>query len=284
MLIRMPLLRSASRFGRSLAALALAALSAQTARAEAKTLYFPHQDERLLQPWQKNGGAALLPAGAGPEQRVPLVVFLHGTNSAGDQYLWMGGRKDLRPLARRLVESEQVQPFVLAAPSQTKNAALASRVWKDFDLSQFVEDVVKATEGQVGIDRERVVLAGHSGAGCNPSGGLAGNYWSASTPLPLALISIDPCLDAKMGRAFTQRPSEVPLLLWWQSAVWTREPAKFSAVLMSSKPEGRVDRLVELPPVGANPHNGIVPVALERALRELFPVEQLQAAHSPPND
>jgi hypothetical protein len=242
-----------------------------TTMAEAKTVYFQHEDARFLHRYQRNGGAAVVPERVPADQPLPLVVFLHGTNSTSEPHLWMGGGgKDLRPLATRLIGSGQVKPFVLAAPSQTKNAALAAKVWQDFDLHRFVEDVVTATSGQVTIDREGVVLAGHSGAGCNPNGGLATDFWSAGLPLPLALVSIDPCLDRKMGGAFARRPVEVPLLLWWQPAIWVREPAKFTAALSLGKPEQRVDRVLELPPMGANPHDAILPVALESALRELF--------------
>ena len=241
------------------------------APAEAKTLYFPHQDARFLYRFQRNGGAAVVPEGASPEQPLPLVVFLHGTNTSSEPHMWLGGGgKDLRPLVRRLIESGQVSPFVLAAPSQTKNAGLAATVWQGFDLNGFVDDVVHATDGVTTIDRTRVVLAGHSGAGCNPSGGLAADFWSAGVPLPLALVSIDPCLDRKMGGAFARRPTEVPLLLWWQPAIWVREPAKFEAALARDKPEERVDRLRELPPRGLNPHEAILPIAFESALRELF--------------
>jgi hypothetical protein len=237
----------------------------------AKTLYFPHRDARFLYPYQRNGGAALVPTSAGTEAPLPVVVFLHGTNPTSEPHLWLGGGgKDLRPLVQRLIDGGEVSPFVFAAPSQTKNAGLARKVWQDFDLNQFVDDVVRATLGQVTIDRSRVVLAGHSGAGCNPSGGLAADYWSAGMPLPLALISVDPCLDRKMGGAFARRPVEVPLLLWWQPAIWVREPAKFTAALANEKPAERVDRVRELPPMGSNPHEAILPVALESALRELF--------------
>jgi hypothetical protein len=246
-----------------------------SAPASAKTLYFPHNDARFLYRFQRNGGAAVVPEGVTPDQALPVVVFLHGTNPTSDTHMWLGGGgRDLRPLVKRLIESGQVRPFVLAAPSQTKNAGLAATVWQGFDLNAFVDDVARATSGVVTIDRSSVVLAGHSGAGCNPSGGLAADFWSAGVPLPLALVSIDPCLDRKMGGAFARRPSEVPLLLWWQPAIWVRQPAKFEAALKRDKPEQRIDRVRELPPMGANPHEAILPVAFESALRELFGNQQ----------
>lgn len=249
----------------------VATLIAGAAAAEAKTVYFPHNDTHFLYRFQRNGGAAVVPEQAPADQALPLVVFLHGTNPTSEPHMWLGGGgRDLRPMVKRLIESGQVKPFILAAPSQTKNAGLAAKVWQGFDLNAFVNDVVKATEGAVTIDRTQVVLAGHSGAGCNPNGGLAADFWSAGVPLPLALVSIDPCLDRKMGGAFARRPTEVPLLLWWQPAIWIRQPAKFQAALTRDKPEERVDRVRELPPMGANPHEAILPIALESALRELF--------------
>ncbi|RYZ04023.1 MAG: hypothetical protein EOO73_25560 [Myxococcales bacterium] len=261
-----------SRFRRCLAVLAGLGASWGAAPAHAKTLYFPHQDATFLHRFQRNGGAAVVPEEPQPEGAgLPLVVFLHGTNPTSEPHMWLGGGgRDLRPLAKRLIDSGEVAPFVLAAPSQTKNASLAATVWQNFDLNAFVEDVVRATEGVTRIDRKRVVLAGHSGAGCNPRGGLASDFWSAGSPLPLALVSIDPCLDRKMGGAFARRPTEVPLLLWWQPAIWIRQPAKFQAALLQDKPEQRVDRVRELPPMGSNPHEAILPVAFESALRELL--------------
>ena len=259
------------RLGRTIGVATGALWLGWAAPAGAKTLYFPHQDDHFLYRFQRNGGAAVLPEAATPGGALPLVVFLHGTNPSSEPHMWLGGGgRDLRPLVKRLLDSGQVEPFVLAAPSQTKNAGLAATVWQGFDLNGFVDDVVQATAGQVNIDRARVVLAGHSGAGCNPKGGLAADFWSAGVPLPLALVSIDPCLDRKMGGAFARRPTEVPLLLWWQPAIWVRQPAKFEAALALDKPDARVDRLRELPPTGANPHEAILPIAFESALRELF--------------
>jgi hypothetical protein len=267
------------RLQRAIGLLAGAVTLAWAAPSSAKTLYFPHQDARFLYRFQHNGGAAVLPTSTSPAEPLPLVVFLHGTNTTSEPHMWLGGGgKDLRPLVKRLIDSGQVKPFVLAAPSQTKNAGLAATVWQGFDLNSFVDDVARATEGQVTIDRTRVVLAGHSGAGCNPSGGLAADFWSAGVPLPLALVSIDPCLDRKMGGAFARRPTEVPLLLWWQPAIWVRHPAKFEAALALDKPEQRVDRVRELPPTGANPHEAILPVAFESALRELFGTDATSAS------
>lgn len=238
----------------------------------AETRYFPHADERYLYAHQRNGAAALLPESAAPGVAVPLVIFLHGTNSIGEPHLWLGGgSRDLRPVAARLMEERKVRPFVLAGPSQTKGAALARTLWSGFDLDAFVNDVVAATQDTLQIDRSKVVVAGHSGAGCNPTGGLATQFWAAATVSPFALASIDPCLDDEMGGALAKRPAEMPLLVWWQSAIWARDPEAFWAALVAGKPVERVDRMTRLMAHGPNPHDAIVPTAFEAMLRDLLP-------------
>ena len=236
--------------------------------------YFAHEDQRYLQQHQRDGGAALVPENVAPEASVPLVVFLHGTNASGDLHRWLGGGEgDLRPLATRLMNKGKVRPFVLAGPSQTKAASLARTLWADFDLHAFVEDVARATADVVQIDRRQVVFAGHSGAGCNPTGGLATDFWTDARQAPFAIVPIDPCLDAEMGKALARRPSTVPVLVWWQSAIWSRSQDEFWSSLVADKPSERVDRMTELRAAGPNPHHSIVSPAFAQMVSELLPVE-----------
>jgi hypothetical protein len=234
------------------------------------TIYFAHNDSTYLRPGQQAGGAALVPEQVEPDA-LPLVVFLHGTNPKGDLHLWLGGGgRDLRPAAERLYRSPKLQPFVLAGPSQTRAASHGTSLWQSFDLSAFVEDVARALDGKATIDRSAVVFFGHSGAGCNPLGGLASDFWSKGSVLPRALLAVDPCLDAQMGAAFARRPAVVPIWVMWQSSMWPRQPTAFRKALQQGRPEGRVDQLEELRVGGTNAHDTILPVALERAARELF--------------
>ena len=83
-----PLLRRLARLG-GVAALLASVFGASSA--DAKTVYFPHQDSRFLYAFQKNGGAAVVPEGVSSEQPLPLVVFLHGTNSTAETHVWLGG-------------------------------------------------------------------------------------------------------------------------------------------------------------------------------------------------
>lgn len=240
-----------------------AALFTADAGGAEQTLYFAHDDERLLLDNQRHGGAAFFSTAGGHDRALPLIVFLHGTNEAGELHLWMGGgKRDLRPLASDLVANRKAPPFVLAAPSQTRAAGVPRALWEGFDLARFVGDVARATAGRVAIDGSRVVVIGHSGAGCNPTGGLAGA--ASSSSVPAFIVSVDPCLDAEMGGVFARRPSSVPLSVWWQSAVWARSPDRFWAALTAKKPTGRVDRMTKLPVRGADAHDAIVPLVLER--------------------
>jgi hypothetical protein len=233
-----------------------------------QTLYFPHQDEQLLLASQQHGGAVFFSEKLAAGRAVPLIVFLHGTNEDGELHLWLGGGdRDLRPLASELMRSRRAPPFVLAAPSQTRGAAQPRTLWSAFELSSFVQDVERATAGRIKIDRGKVVLTGHSGAGCNPMGGLAST--TSKGIKPLAVVSIDPCLDAELGAAFAQRPATLPLTVFWQSAVWPRSPDQFWAALTTDKPAQRVDRMMKLAVSGATAHDAIVPLALEQIAQGL---------------
>lgn len=246
------------------------AFTAYASAVAAETRYFPFEDERYLWPGQHDGGAVLLPDGVDAESPAPLLVFLHGTNAAAAPHLWLGGGgRDLRLLANRLMLEGKARPFVLAGPSQTKAAVATHTLWNDFDLGTFVDSVALATHDRVQIDRELVVLVGHSGAGCNSGGGLATDFWVGKVR-PRGLVLVDPCLDEKMGSAMARRPAVVPLTVWWQSVMWQRSPVAFWTALTADKPEQRVDRMVELPAVGSNPHESIVPMAFERTVLELF--------------
>ncbi|RYZ07572.1 MAG: hypothetical protein EOO73_11375 [Myxococcales bacterium] len=64
----------------------------------------------------------------------------------------------------------------------------------------------------------------------------------------------------------SRRPAEVPLTVWWQSAVWPRSPSSFWAKLTERKPPERVDPLLELKLAGPRAHDDILPLAV-RALR-----------------
>ncbi len=259
--------------------IAFGILAPAGANASPETVYFDHDDERYLVPSQHDGGAALVPDGS--HAPLPLLVFLHGTNPTQALHYWLGGGgRDLRPMAARLVKSKRVRPFILAGPSQTRGAAHGRNLWTRFELDRFVEDVARALDGRATIDRDTVIFLGHSGAGCNPRGGLATNFWSRGRVVPRLLVSIDPCLDAELGQAFARRPPAVPLWVMWQSKAWPRQPAAFERALTERAAPGRVDRIERLDVTTPNSHESILPLAFERAIREILTVPRQQGGAS----
>jgi len=247
----------------------MCAFSAAPSAFAAETVLFPHDDEALLDAGQRRGGAAFLPSGTeAGGQPLPLVVFLHGTNASGTLHLWLGGGgRDLRPIAESLVLSGIVPPFVLAGPSQTRSAALARRLWSGVDLARFTSDVRDALATRVVVDDKRIFLVGHSGAGCNPSGGLASSFRADERVRPAAVVAIDPCLDRGMGQAFALQSPDVPLWLYWQTDVWQRDMIGWVAATSARSAPSQVRTLFGL---GTNPHDAIVPAAFALAVRELL--------------
>ncbi|PIO06974.1 hypothetical protein COT47_02005, partial [Candidatus Woesearchaeota archaeon CG08_land_8_20_14_0_20_43_7] len=99
----------------------------------------------------------------------PLVVMLHGANTAGVKNLMISSVHDVPSVAKGLIVTNQIKPVIIAAPSQTKDAG-ASLLWpsSDFDLVTFVNEVEKtlaANNAGVTIDKTSVSVFGHSSAG-----------------------------------------------------------------------------------------------------------------------
>jgi hypothetical protein len=153
-------------------------------------------------------------------------------------------------------------------------------LWTRFDLDRFVADVERALGGRAAVDPEAVIVLGHSGAGCNASGGLTTDFWSQGRIAPRSLVSIDPCLDEELGHAVARRPSTVPLWVMWQAREWPRQLGAFERALSAHEAPGRLDRIEKMDVTGPNPHEAILPLALERAVRELLALSPQQGGAS----
>ena len=207
---------------------------------------FAFEDERWLAPGQHEGGLAHVFDEA-PDP-APLLVWLHGTNEGGPLHRGLGAPGfDLRTFVPRTM--------IVAAPSQTRDAASGSRLWIGFDLTAFVS----AVEGATGraVDRARVIVAGHSGAACSAAGGLLAPLGAV---VPSAVIAIDGCLDARFGALFGALGERTAVHVFHQTRTWPRDPRAFAQAFA-----GR-GSFVELTVVGDSPHEDIVPLALERVL------------------
>ncbi len=268
--------------------LTLAALSLLCERPSwAAWIDFSYRDQQLLLPGQSQGARIWIPEGGRRGRTLTLVVLLHGLNKKQRMFPLFGGIEsvDVPGVAQGLLREGRVRPdFVLAGPTQTAGAETSSTLWRHFDLPDFVRAVRRRLPRGVRI-AERVVVMGHSGAGCSSAGGL---WWIASRygNHLRALATMDTCMDAAFGRHLhrylwrPERNQRVWLLNFWQSG-WERPVADFEAALelermQEDAPRGLHD-LARSPRrwlsarVDGLGHDRIVGRIFEEALLRLFP-------------
>lgn len=201
---------------------------------------FPFDDQKRLAAGQKNGGRAHVPAGLSTP--APLLVYLHGNNESGLMH---------RGFADAVAGASGV---VVAAPSQTVNAK-GSSLWGGFDLDAFVSAVEAATG--VTIDRSRVVVAGHSGAGCSSGAGIFTTYRNVR---PRLIVDVDGCMNGVYGSMLGALADKgFAVAAYYQDITWKRDFAGFAKALGS---RGVVEQIKG--PFKGNPHDEIVKLALER--------------------
>lgn len=241
------------------------ALLGSPAVAASTTTTFPFEDGRYLRSTDRDGGLVHAPSSKDP---LPLLVFLHGVNEAGPLHFGLGGGPfDLRSVADDLLSKGATRTFAVAGPSQNKDAWTGSKLWSGFDLDAFVDATESALGGR--IDRSMVVVAGHSGAGCNQTGGLLAPRGKI---VPRAILALDTCMDAAFGKLFGEASRSAPVLVFHQTAIWKRDVGPFTAAFDAAREDadGAIEKL-EVP--GPDPHNDIALVALRKALPRLLPIE-----------
>ena len=159
-------------------------------RATGTTIAFPYEQRRLLH--SRNGSGGLAYVTSGELERgaaLPVVVFLHGMNADEQMHPWFSSPSgDLRAVVEPLVASGSVAPFILAAPTQTRFATGATVMWPRFDLADFLDATDRALDGLAHVDRGRVIVVGHSAAGCNVEGGILGEGVRASKAMAILAI------------------------------------------------------------------------------------------------
>lgn len=235
-------------------------LLASSAVAAPRTTTFAYDDGRLLRDGEQEGG--LVHADRNDKGDLPLVVFLHGVNESGPLHRGLGGAFDVRPALDELRTNNGVAPFVLAGPSQTKEAWSGARMWSNFDLDAFVT----AVSVQVPIDTSRVILAGHSGAGCNAKGGI---YAPRGKIVPMAILALDTCMDAGFGKLLGDAAKTTAVHAFWQSSIWPRDVDAFRKAIEQAS--GSPASITKLAATGANPHESIAALALKTTLPTLLP-------------
>jgi hypothetical protein len=259
-------------------AAASTALGSASASAAAPTtsVTFPFEDARRLRGSEKNGGLAYLTDGVTDDGPVPLVVYLHGLNDFGPVHYWYGlYNNDLRSVADAIVAMGEVRPFVLAAPSQTRDASNPWRMWDGFDLDAFVDATEAALPEGIEIDRDAVIVVGHSGAGCNLTGGLLATLSPTLRTVPAAWLAVDTCFDSTIGRRLGAAPAGTSVWAYYQPNTWTRDFDAFRAAFVDElgREPGREGHFSLETKLGPDPHNTILERAMRDALPKLLPKE-----------
>ena len=211
-------------------------------------------------------------------ERLPLVVFLHGLNKDLIPHRWMGGGNegDVRRLVAELVDAGTIPPVVVAGPgSVVKEAVARGASFPEIDVGHFVERTEAALGASVPIDAARVVVLGHSGAGCSDKGGIVAALRMKRPPL--GVVSIDTCMGPGLARDLAAAPPTTHVVVSWQDASWKRPFAAFKATFaqgVAAHPPatGALRELDHLPAL-ARAHDATVGQTLAKWLpRLLVPV------------
>lgn len=220
-------------------------------------------------------GRAYLPLAVTSDAAVPrpLIVFLHGVNSDHVPHFWMGGggQADVREWIDEIVAAGLIEAPVLAAPSTDRSCTLPQALFTGFDLDRFLARTLRAVRDAATIDLSRVILVGHSGAGCNLKGGLITALRASIAPA--AALVVDVCMDPYEAPGYARAQASTDLVVTWQSS-WQRDVRGFQRRLLedSDARGNRGLRLVEeLAAEPPTPHVMILRRSLEKWLPRWIP-------------
>ena len=210
----------------------------------------------------------------------PIVVFLHGMNTELIKYRWMGGGQegDVRRIVAELMEAGSVAPMIVAGPSTLDRVTASNAVllWPAFDLDGFLDRTAERLAGVATIDRSRVIVVGHSGAGCNIRGGLA-TALRAKT-VPFANLVIDTCMATDFAKDLARAPPATNVIVSWQSISWANRSFDdfrkvFKSELKKAAPplHGVLRELDYQQPTQGSAHDAMVALTLKRWLPRLAP-------------
>ncbi len=223
-------------------------------------------------------GRAYLPKKAwGAEEPLPLVVFLHGLNKQLIKYRWMGGgtEGDVRDIVGSMVDDGRLPPLIVAGPSSVVASQVSKGAsWNHFDLDNFLDRTLERLDGLAKIDETRILVAGHSGAGCSQRGGLA-TASESRRPL-LALLAIDTCMAPAFANSLSKTTSAAcHVVVGYQTLAWKRPFKAFSRVFARGVKRypaaaGILRELDHQKPAHA-PHDATVKLTCERWLPRILP-------------
>lgn len=207
---------------------------------------------------------------------LPLIVFLHGLNRDLIPHRWMGGGNegDVRKILSALIESGALGPTVIAGPgSIEKDAVSGGASWAVLDHDKLVSQVVAEVGDLAKIDLERVVVMGHSGAGCSEKGGVIAP--AAAEKPPYAIVSIDTCMAAPLATALGGAPERTNVVVTWQTATWERDFGFFRQVFEKARkahpPADGVLRELDALPNLPKSHDATVKQTFDKWLPRLLP-------------
>ncbi len=225
-------------------------------------------------------------------QGLPVLVFLHGNNSEAIKYRWMGGgtEGDLRRILSEMIEAGQVPPMVIAAPSSIDPYTMtnAGASWPGFDLDVFLDKTADRLGSAAVLDRSRVIVAAHSGGGCNIHGGLNSAVHARRTPV-LAGFSIDTCMLLDLAKELAHVRPRTHVVVSWQAQSWPeREFGSFKTVFLrevkkAPAPEGVLRELDYVIPTVPMPHDAMVGITLRKWLPRVLaavPVDTGLSGHT----
>jgi hypothetical protein len=215
-----------------------------------------------------------------PGKAAPILVFLHGMNTELIKYRWMGGGQegDVRRIVAELMEAGSVTPMIVAAPSTIDpvTASNAVLLWPAFDLDAFLDRTAARLAGLATIDRSRVIVVGHSGAGCNIRGGLATALHAKTAPF--ADLVVDTCMATDFAKDLAHAPPATNVIVSWQSISWEDRLFDdfrhvFKRELKKANPplDGVLRELDYEQPTQGGPHDAMVGLTLRRWLPKLVP-------------
>lgn len=216
-------------------------------------------------------------AAGAPAKALPLLVFIHGLNVEKIKYRWMGGGNegDVRRIVAELIESGQVPPMLVAAPSTVDPAAASNAMtsWPAFDLDTFLDRTAARLASVATIDKAQIIVAGHSGAGCNVKGGIATALKAKADVL--AGLVIDPCMGTDLAKDLAQVRPTLHVVVSWQTQSWDRPFEDFRRVfqreLKNAPPAAGVLReLTPEKPTRPMPHDAMVELTLKKWLPKLL--------------
>lgn len=234
-----------------------------------------HPERRWL------GRAYVPPEAAASRRPLPLVVFLHGLNAARIKHRWLGGGNegDVRRMIGDLISRGVIAPAVVAGPSSIVPSEVAKGAsWRHFDLDGFIDRTVARLDGIARIDPRRIVVAGHSGAGCSPLGGLAKlnhrrhELW--------AILAIDTCMSAFLAESLARQSPETHVVVTYQTRSWSRPWDLFRQVFERERQEhpaaAGVLRVVDHLQPDGRVHDATVPLTFERWLPKILSAASAQ--------